>query len=850
MVRRRLTDGWEHFTGGLGGVWEVWRGDKLTNHFNVPWRHVRVPHCFNASDAVDPDVTYYQGPGWYRTRPALDNPYEDGRTLLHFEGAGQRSTVFVYTEEVGSHLGGYDEFSVDITEAADRAARQDRYVDAVPVAVCCDNSRDLEMIPSDAADFNLYGGLYRNVNLEYRPAISIRRVHIETPEVDKTSARVVVRAELYNPAERVDEMRVSVIVSDPAGTEVARIAPARSELGSQSDAGGIAPAEAGSTLTPWRGMRELATVRLDSVELWDPDSPALYTCRVEIEGAFGTTYTEERFGLRFFEFQERGPFFMNGRRLLIRGTHRHEDHAGLGAAMPEDLIRKELSLIKDMGANFVRLGHYQQSRTVLDCCDELGLLVWEEIPWCRGGLGGDRYRKQARDMLSSMIDQHYNHPSVIIWGLGNENDWECDFDYFDTDEIRRFMTELNQQAHKSDPSRVTAIRRCEFCKDIVDIYSPSIWSGWYRGVYPDYARHTRAAFEDTARFIHMEWGADNVAGRHAEELYTGFGPDPSTASSYAQKREATSPAAGSSQGPAAEPSLSVDGAERDGDFFRSGGNPRVSKDGDWSETYFCDLIDWYLSRQEEMPWLTGTAQWVFKDFSTPVRPENPIPYVNQKGVVQRDLRLKEGYFVFQSYWADRSMVHIYGHNRPLRWGSAGEAKLVRVYSNCPRVELFVNGTSCGVRERDPADFPCAGLRWHVRLEKGANDLEAVAVGAGSHAGDQLRVTYQTDEWGVPARFLLEAHREHGGRARIDVALVDEAGVLCADSMARIRFSLAGTGRLLDNLGTVTGSRVVELTNGHATIHAESGVSRSIVAVAPEDAGGDIAVATEFIEIGG
>ena len=115
---RRLTDGWEHYQGSLGSTWEVWRGEAASD--NVAWTPVTLPHCFNARDAVDPDVRYYQGPGWYRTRLAIDVPFPNGRTLVHFDGAGQRSQVFVGTELVGEHLGGYDEWTVDITEAAAR----------------------------------------------------------------------------------------------------------------------------------------------------------------------------------------------------------------------------------------------------------------------------------------------------------------------------------------------------------------------------------------------------------------------------------------------------------------------------------------------------------------------------------------------------------------------------------------------------------------------------------------------------------------------------------------------------------------------------------------------------------
>src|SRR6476620_3497226 len=127
----RLTTGWEHFRGTLGGVWEVWRGDKASD--NVPWDKVEVPHCFNARDAVDPDQPYYQGPGWYRTRIKYTQKTAGNRLLLHFEGAGQRSEVYVFMEKVGEHVGGYDEFTFDITDAVERARKRGLPTGEIPV---------------------------------------------------------------------------------------------------------------------------------------------------------------------------------------------------------------------------------------------------------------------------------------------------------------------------------------------------------------------------------------------------------------------------------------------------------------------------------------------------------------------------------------------------------------------------------------------------------------------------------------------------------------------------------------------------------------------------------------------
>ncbi len=202
--------------------------------------------------------------------------------------------------------------------------------------------------------------------------------------------------------------------------------------------------------------------------------------------------------------------------------------------------------------------------------------------------------------------------------------------------------------------------------------------------------------------------------------------------------------------------------ERAGDASLIGGAARVSKDGDWSESYICNLIDWHLKEQETMPWLTGTAQWPFKDFSTPVRPDNPVPYMNQKGVVERDLTKKEAYYVFQSYWTTNPMVHIYGHSWPVRWGDEGEEKMIKVYSNCDEAELFVNGKSYGVKKRNSQDFPAAGLRWNVALNKGTNRVQVKAKKGKLVVEDEISFQYQTEKWGKPAKLLIEKLTEENG----------------------------------------------------------------------------------------
>lgn len=785
--RQRLVNNWEYLKGDLGGAWEAVRPVKEGNPESVPlWQTVNLPHCFNALDAVDPDQNYYQGPGWYRTQLEVKNPYTEGRTVLHFEGAGQKTQVYIYDQKIAEHVGGYDEWTVDITDAVNAFKKTDvfekQFKGKVPLEIRCDNSRDLEMIPSDLSDFNVYGGLYRYINLVYVPGVSVDKI-FATASVDVKGSlgKLNISGRLLNP-NGIDTVAIKIEVKDPEGKTVATWE---------------------NQMKAFHGDKVLWETNVKAPELWSPGSPNLYTVQTSVTAKGDTHVHQEKIGFRNFEFVKKGPFMLNGKRLLLRGTHRHEDHAGVAAAMTEGMIRKEMQMMKDMGVNFIRLGHYQQSRIVLDLCDSLGIMVWEEIPWCRGGLGAETYKAQARRMLTNMIEQHYNHAAVIIWGLGNENDWPGDFNEFDEQKIRTFMRELNDLSHQLDPSRKTAIRRCDFCKDIVDVYSPSIWAGWYRGIYTEYKEASKKEFDRVEHFLHVEWGGDSHAGRHSES--------PDKALGIVKK------------GAGAD--------ERAGDASLFGGNARVSKDGDWSESYIVNLIDWHLKEQENMPWLTGSAYWPFKDFSTPVRPDNPVPYMNQKGVVERDFTKKEAYYVFQSYWTTAPMVHIYGHSWPVRWGDEGEEKMIKVYSNCSEAELFLNGRSMGKKKRISENYPAAGLRWMVKYNAGVNQIRVVArTREGKEITDEIIQQYQTAKWGKPVKLVLEKRSEKNNIAVIQAQLFDENNILCLDARNFVTFGLTGEGSLIDDQGTSDGSRKVQLYNGKATISVNLNNGKNVASV--------------------
>ena len=780
-----LKDGWQFCREDFGSIWEVVRFPMKGFPEAVPlWDTVSLPHCYNAFDAVNPYVNYYQGPAWYRTYLDFDNPYPDGRVLLHFEGAGQKAKVYVFKDLAGSHVGGYDEWTVDITDLVKKNSGdpylKKHYKGKIPVSVRTDNSRDVEMIPSDMSDFNLYGGLYRKVHLIYSPPVYIKGLKI-VPQLDEKRKRGHLDIFVSFSGDVGEEDMLEVEIFDSNGEQVAK--------------GSTKAVEADKPVT----------FEIKRPVLWSPSSPVLYRCKATLRSSGNTAVASSKFGFRSFYFADKGPFYLNGKRLLIRGMSLHEDHAGVGAALTSKQMHDEMVMMKDMGANFVRLGHYQQSREILQLCDSLGILVWEEIPWCRGGLGHEQYREQARRMLRNMITQHYNHPSVIIWGLGNENDWPGDFPSYSRDSVIMFMTELNDLAHQLDPTRVTGIRRCDFCRNIIDVYSPSIWAGWYRGKYTEYKEVSRKDFERVDHFIHMEWGASSHARRHSEN------PD--------QGLEAIPTGQGAD--------------ERNGDASLYGGIARASKDGDWTETYACNLIDWHLKEQETMDWLTGAAYWIFKDFSTPVRPENPIPYVNQKGVVERDNTPKEPYYVFQSYWSDKPMVHIYGHTWPVRWGKKDEQKLIKVYSNCDKAEVFLNGKSLGIKKRVSSDFPAAGLRWTTTFKEGTNHVHVKAYKGKTVVEDEVEFYYETRHWGEPEKVDYTIKQTGRNKKTVEIVVKDKNGVVCLDAKNWARFEYAGAGKMLADMGTYGGSRKIQLANGRAEIDIDTSGGKGVLCVMVE-----------------
>ena len=719
------------------------------------WSAIDLPHTWNNEDVVDSEPGYRRSASWYKKDIVLKEILQNTQYILYFEGANITTSVFVNGKEAGGHIGGYIGFEIDITPYVKQGSNE--------IFVKVDSGYNPDIIPSQKSDFFIYGGITRDVWLKKRPKTSLGKIQVSTPNVSKELASLQVVVPIVSEEVLIGH-DVEVVLRNVAGEVVT------------------------SKTNKLDGSTTTITIT-DIVEpmLWDIDAPNLYTVDVSLKkGEDVLDKVSDKVGFRWFEFVENGPFFLNGRRVLLRGTHRHEEHAGVGAAMSNELHRKDMEMIKEMGANFVRLAHYPQDPEIYKACDELGLLVWDELPWCRGGVGEAVWQTNTKNMLKEMIHQNYNHPSVIIWSLGNEMYWLPDFEGGDdTAKMNTFLSELNTIAHELDPSRKTAIRKYYEGADIVDVFSPSIWSGWYSGSYKSYQKALDTYKPKYKSFLHAEYGGSSHVGRHTENPITGEGV------------------------------INSDGWE---EAIVQTKVANIAQIGDWSENYMVDLFDWHLRITETDTTFVGNAQWAFKDFGTPLRPENDIPYMNQKGLVDRAGKPKDSYYVFKSYWAKEPFAYIESHTWTERQGPRDLARTINVFSNCKEVTLFHNGKSLGAKTKDITKFPASGLTWDINFREGSNELIVKAKDAnGTMVADTLSVNYRYTKNEAAKGLTLSAEKLSNGNYLVTAMAIDANGLRCLDYEDKVYFQTLEGGQSIKYQGTPTGSEIIGMANGKASI---------------------------------
>lgn len=617
------------------------------------YTRVNLPHTYN----LDAYTTrkYYRGQAEYRRTLGIDSIDPGCRYFLRFDGANKAATVTVNGHALPEHRSGYTAFTLDVTPFI----RQGENI----IEVTVDNSRI--DIPPHSADFTFSGGLYRDAWLVTAPAIHFdladhgsTGIYI-TPEVTAEKADVAVRARVANDTHKPADIIVTSSLFNPDGTKAG---------------------ESKSKLSLKPGLTEDVAIKLPTVtnpELWSPEKPTLYSLVTTIADS-KTGHVIERdetpVGLRFFEFSGPEGFFLNGKHYKLRGVNRHQDLAPMGPAITDEAHRRDVELMKDMGANFVRLAHYPQDDAILRHCDRLGLLVWEEIPVVNLVVDHPDFDDNAETALIDMIRQHYNHPSVIGWGYMNEVLLAEPRPFQKTvrDRTLALAKRLEAKLHEEDPSRasMTAFGGAELYNDaglgITDAVGWNLYQGWYGGKLSGFERYLedqRDRFPERSLIV-SEWGAGSDRRLHS-----------------------------------ASPVLF-----------------------DFSIDYQQKYIEHYLPYIEKSDYIAGGAYWNFIDFNVASRQES-MPRVNNKGLVSNDRAPKDVYYYFKSAWRpELPTVHIATRDRAYHTlAPESDSITVKVYTNAGEVELFADGHSLG---RQPVVNYNAIFR--AALPAGRTSLTAVA----------------------------------------------------------------------------------------------------------------------------
>ena len=723
-LRYTINDSWRFSPGGIAF------GERPQTR-SEGWEPVTLPHTWNATDWLDDVQGYRRGVAWYHRELPLDSSLVGKRLFLHFEGVNQTADVYVNGSYAGSHRGGYTAFTIDITRLARLGSAPNL------VAVQVSNAHD-PMIAPLSVGYALYGGIYRDVWLVATDALHLTMsdhgssgVYVTTPQVTRASGTVQVRGTVANNGAREKQLRVVNSVVDASGRQVAT-ATARVSVPARG-AGSFAHA-----LPPIAGPR-----------LWSPDDPYLYTVRTDIyEGDALRDRVTNPLGFRWFTFTPNGGFTLNGEKLQLRGTNRHQDRAFLGSALPNALHRSDLEMIKEMGANFLRLAHYPQDPAVLEAADRLGLIIWEEIPVVNYITVDSGFTEVTANQLRDMIRQHHNHPSVMIWGIMNEVFLWSEGGYRigrqgDTTYMRQardFARHLDSIARAEDPTRYTAMAihgsadyDLSGVSDAAQIIGLNRYDGWYSGTFEQFGR-----------------GLDRRHEQRPNEIIM----------------------------------VSEYGAEDD---FRV--NSLAPERFDFSGTWMRRYHESYIEQINARPWLAGTAIWNQFDFSQP-DVGGSISHMNQKGMATFDRQPKDLYYLYKANWNPEPMVYIASRTWTKRTGTDSTAargagprpvtQPVDIYSNLPAVELFVNGRSLGVRQPNGVKR----VTFDVPFVDGDNVLEARGLagvqGAAPAAGPAGVADRLTIEFTYRPPVLADSaipFRELAVNVGVPAEVVDAGGVI-------------------------------------------------------------------------
>ena len=636
------------------------------------WESVNLPHTFNI-DAYQ-QRNYYQGKGFYRRTLVLPEIVAERRYYMKIDAASKAANIRVNGKEVGSHVGGYTACIVDITEYI----RKENLIE-----ITVDNGR--KDITPISADFTFWGGIYRDVWLISTPKQHFNMsnmgsdgIFISTPVVNEKRGVLKVKCEVTNDSHESSILEVRSAIYSPQGKLLQTIKQ-KQKL------------KSGETY-----IFENTSGAIESPDLWSPETPSLYLVKSTwVDPKAGNLLDEKnhKVGFRWFTFDGSKGFFLNGKSYKLRGLNRHQDQAPAGVALDDEAHRRDIFLMKELGCNFIRISHFPQDDAILEMCDELGLLAWEEIPIINIVPNTPGYDDNCEYNLREMIRQHYNHSSVITWGYMNEilltapsigkPEWlAC------KERTVNLAQRLEAVLKEEDPGRASVMAfnmtnlYNEIGLNLVDVVGWNLYHGWYVDKLKDF----NAWCEDQHRrypdqpMIISEWGAGSDKRLH------------------------------STQGRAFDFSI------------------------EYQQTY----IEHYLPFIENTEWISGCAYWNFIDFNVAARQES-MPRVNNKGLAYNNRIWKDVAYYFKAMWRkDIPVIRIASRDWEMRTGEINKPQSIKIYSNMPEVELFINGQSIGCQK-----IANCHTVFNVILPEGISVLMAQGIKNGKTVQDAMTIQFKS-----------------------------------------------------------------------------------------------------------
>ena len=417
---------------------------------------VRIPHTVKETPFHYFDESIYQMVSGYRKLLSVPADWQGKKLLLTFDAVGHDATLFINGIKAAEHHTGYTAFTTDITDHV-------KYGEDNVITVKCDSRESLNTPPFGfVIDYMTYGGIYRDVYLDVKENVFLKDIFIKTKLAEKYDDEGIQRVKSSQIISDVMIEGLSEVIGTDSFDELA----IRQFFRKTGDAAYRVIAENKlSELDPKEGVRENIfefSALSGDVELWDIDNPALYEVKTELlKDGDVLDVIETKIGFRRAQFKMNG-FYLNGKKLKLRGLNRHQSYPYVGYAMPRSMQERDADILKnELGLNAVRTSHYPQSQYFIDRCDEIGLLVFTEIPGWQH-IGDDDWKNQAVENVREMVTQYRNHPSIILWGVRiNES--------VDDDD---FYTRTNELCHKLDPTRQTGgVRYLKKSSLLEDVYT-------------------------------------------------------------------------------------------------------------------------------------------------------------------------------------------------------------------------------------------------------------------------------------------------------------------------------------------------------------------------------------------